>query len=423
MEFGHTTDSLILALGKTTARIWALNRLSDTKTNYFAVTYINDTNGGVFYPARIDYTGNTTEGLSPYNSVQFVYAPRPDYFTFYQAGSSITTTARLTNIKMFAGASLVSDYQIAYQNAATVPLSRVSGIKACAADSSCLPATSFVTTDDVLGTFSLVGQALGANFGVPVSTNYSLVGGDFKGDGKSDFALIGGNQIYGLLSNSDGTFTQTNQVQGPNFGSPPGSTYGVIVGDFNGDGKSDYALIGGNQIYGFLSNGDGTFTLTGQTLSANFGSPPSSSYDIVLGDFNGDGRSDFRLIAGAQIYGFLSKGDGTFTLTGQTLSANFGVPIGALYMQVSGDFNGDGRSDYALIGANQIYGFLSNGDGTFTQTNQVLGPNDPLTEVGVARRAIRTCAPCANGPSCQLVAVALLLIVRNLLDADPKSDA
>jgi len=43
MEFGNTTDSRILAQGKTTARSWAVNKISDTKGNFLTVTELADT--------------------------------------------------------------------------------------------------------------------------------------------------------------------------------------------------------------------------------------------------------------------------------------------------------------------------------------------------------------------------------------------
>ncbi len=73
MEFGHTADSQILAQGKASGRNWALNKVSDPKTNYFTVSYTNDAANGQFYPIEIDYTGNTAAGVPP-NKVQFVYA-------------------------------------------------------------------------------------------------------------------------------------------------------------------------------------------------------------------------------------------------------------------------------------------------------------------------------------------------------------
>jgi hypothetical protein len=43
MQFGNTADSQVLAQGKPTARSWAVNSVSDTKGNYYTVTYTNDT--------------------------------------------------------------------------------------------------------------------------------------------------------------------------------------------------------------------------------------------------------------------------------------------------------------------------------------------------------------------------------------------
>lgn len=71
MEFGNTSDSRILAVGTSSARSWAINKLSDVKGNYYSVIYTNDTTNGQSYPTRIDYTGNANAGLSTYNSVQF----------------------------------------------------------------------------------------------------------------------------------------------------------------------------------------------------------------------------------------------------------------------------------------------------------------------------------------------------------------
>ena len=39
VEFGNTSDSQVLATGISTARMWALNKISDRKGNYLTVTY------------------------------------------------------------------------------------------------------------------------------------------------------------------------------------------------------------------------------------------------------------------------------------------------------------------------------------------------------------------------------------------------
>jgi len=73
------------------------------------------------------------------------------------------------------------------------------------------------------------------------------------------------------------------------------SSRSTVVGDFNGDKKTDVAAFGpgwANLPVAF-SLGDGTFLVTNQPI-VNFGDwanwgPP------VLGDFNGDGKTDVTL--------------------------------------------------------------------------------------------------------------------------------
>ncbi len=58
MEYGNTADSRIEAQGKTTVRVWAINKISDVKTNFMTFSYIEDNANGDFYPSRIDYSSN-----------------------------------------------------------------------------------------------------------------------------------------------------------------------------------------------------------------------------------------------------------------------------------------------------------------------------------------------------------------------------
>src|SRR5712692_1417502 len=97
MEYGVTLDSRIEAQGKATVRVWALNKMQDTKGNYLAISYFKDTGTGEYRPTRIDYTGNAAALLTPYNSVQFVYAPRPDKVFRTQGPAAYEVTQRLTN--------------------------------------------------------------------------------------------------------------------------------------------------------------------------------------------------------------------------------------------------------------------------------------------------------------------------------------
>src|SRR5262249_38624364 len=113
----------------------------------------------------------------------------------------------------------------------------------------------------------------------------ALVAGDFNGDGHLDLAASGYNavtyadEVAVLLGNGDGAFQ-------PAKTSPADYPWSLVAGDFNGDGELDLAQAGGypNTVSVLLGNGDGTFQIQ-KTFTVG-----SSPLSIVAGDFNGDGR-------------------------------------------------------------------------------------------------------------------------------------
>ncbi len=126
--------------------------------------------------------------------------------------------------------------------------------------------------------------------------------GDFNEDGKADLAVAnnGNNTVTIQLGNGDGTFTQA-------AGSPMQvgtSPYSIVVGDFDGDGIPDLAVANacGNgptcaassykgTVTILVGNGDGTFT------PASKGPAPVGTWPISIaqGDFNGDGIPDLAI--------------------------------------------------------------------------------------------------------------------------------
>ncbi|MCK1383303.1 VCBS repeat-containing protein [Bradyrhizobium sp. 21] len=395
MEFGNTTDSRVLAQGKASARVWALNKVSDTKTNYYTVSYVLDPTKSEFYPVRIDYTGNATAGLSAYNSVQFIYASRSDNPPRYEAGSLIQTDGRLTNVKTYSGSSLVTNYQLAYQLSSSTGRSEIISVTACAADGSCLPATTFQWTGSGSVAFSGGGglNPSSWDFGTPPASLRAPLSGDFNGDGKLDVMMFSNDGYYLMLANGDGSFSGqfSGMPNGWDFGTPPQSMRTPLTGDFNGDGKTDIIMLSNDAYYMMLNNGNGTFsgTVAAYPTGSNFGSKiPNSNFFMFPGDYNGDGCADFSVIGGTSFWTFLSKCDGTFTGSIGALpnSWNFGAPVfpssgsvvsnalqGMSYRLYSssqwasfpGDFDGDGITDIAFFGGTGYAVLLSKGDGTF----------------------------------------------------------
>jgi hypothetical protein len=446
MEFGNTPDSQVLAQGKTTARSWAVNKVSDTKGNYFTVTYTPDAANGQAYPARIDYTGNAGASLQPYNSVRFVYALRPDVRQLYHAGSLIQTTQRLTNVQTYTGNNLVADYRLAY-DATITSVSILTSVTACAADGSCLPATSFTMTNSdswtasgnfipLNGSFfgttrfiqsatSVSGAYGGGTFnyppdpshangylwwcGQPILQYCTPIEGDFNGDGKTDFAFISGGTIALFVSNGDGTFSATTFGLGYDVGQPPTANWVPVVGDFNGDGKTDFAFAGPSGANVSLNNGDGTFSTSWFPYPNgwNFGSPVTNNYMPMVGDIDGDGRTDFAFIGPTVVYVMLSRGDGTFSGTASTYASGDGFvslwskinvcPVCSppapqyYYWPIIGDFDGDGKTDFAFAAYDVVGVMRSNGDGTFSMST-FTGPSGWNFCVVVPQGASSSCA-------------------------------
>jgi len=188
------------------------------------------------------------------------------------------------------------------------------------------------------------------------SAPLSVAAGDFNGDGKQDLAAanVASNNVTILLGNGSGMFAQA-------AGSPVSagnSPYSVVEGDFNGDGRLDIAVANSssNNVTILLGNGSGGFTQPSGS-PVNAGNGPRS---VAVGDFNGDGRQDLAVANSSSnnITILLGNGSGGFTPAA-------GSPINAgsapLYVAV-GDFNSDGKQDIAAanIASNNVTILLNN---------------------------------------------------------------
>ena len=371
MEFGHTADSLILAQGKATARNWALSKLSDTKGNYFTASYTNDATNGQFYPIEIDYTGNVAASVSPANKVQFVYASRPDIIPQYQAGSLTQTTVRLTDVKTLAGATLVADYKLAYQQSGPSNRSRIVSVTVCEGGGTCLPATTANWTKPSVGFGAQ--QQWSPNYGLSNgwtdNNTYPRMLVDVNGDGLPDVVGFGGAGVF--VSLNTGTGFGAQQQWSATFVAATGwtnnNTYPRMLVDVNGDGLPDVVGFGGAGVFVSLNTGTGFGAQ--QQWSATFatvtGWTDNNTYPRMLVDVNGDGLPDVVGFGGAGV--FVSLNTGTGFGAQQQWSATFATATGwtnnNTYPRMLVDVNGDGLPDVVGFGGAGVFVSLNTGTG------------------------------------------------------------
>ncbi|MGC2832600.1 MAG: FG-GAP-like repeat-containing protein [Candidatus Acidiferrum sp.] len=203
----------------------------------------------------------------------------------------------------------------------------------------------------------------------------ALAIGDFNSDGNNDLAMaINGGTVEVLTGDGAGNFSN------PQTFSVGANSVALAVADFDGDGRPDLAvLIQSPPNVGILINSTaaGSSTVTFQNItsyavtSASSGVTPAPTA-MAVGDFDNKNGPDIAVVSSntQELDVFLNNGVGAFTAVAPQ------VVLGLTGAINSGDFNGDGIADLAVISSASIgtnscsvndaaIVLLGNGDGTF----------------------------------------------------------
>jgi hypothetical protein len=199
----------------------------------------------------------------------------------------------------------------------------------------------------------------------------SITSADFNGDGYPDLAVtnnISSPTVTILSNNKSGGFKAASGSSVSVGGTDP---FGIVAGDFNGDGHPDLAVTGGSgNTVGTVSiltnNGSGGFTVTSSPSIGGY-----NPYAVTAADFNGDGSLDLAVAeecttpnsCNPGAVAILSNnGSGVFALTASPA-------VGSVPQAITvADFNGDGHPDLAVtnLGSNNVSILLGSAQGTFT---------------------------------------------------------
>ena len=214
---------------------------------------------------------------------------------------------------------------------------------------------TFPATTDIFG---FLDMGLPQSFAAADWSGFEVTTGDVNGDGRGDLlwneSTAGSNRTYTGLGRQDGQFDLSGEFARGPIATQPAR---LRLGDVNGDGTDDVVWVGppemGGDVYVSLAHADATFE---HHQPQDVGMPCASACDLLVGDFNADGRID--LLWNDRVAGNRSRvalGAASARFDTSPAVQQHPRPIDWLsYQAFVGDVNADGRDDVVWVSSGPI---------------------------------------------------------------------
>ncbi|MGJ7030926.1 FG-GAP-like repeat-containing protein [Niabella hirudinis] len=340
LEYGSDNMKLSTASGTETV-LWLLRRVTDASGNYILYSYSINTTSRYFSLSSISYTGNINTGTTPSYQVLFTYSSKADWTgaPSYISGEALFSANLLDRIDIKkADGTQIRSYTLAHQYLRKRYF--LTSVTEAGANGTALNPVTFTYGKSTSGPeVTLMNEQ-----GYTTNENYS---GDFDGDGMSDVLSLASTynsgtgetfyRWYQIIDKETQTTTQgkyvyhmdtdipSYDVKIPSIGGAIGGVIGrtqgpLMMTDFDGDGKDDVFLAKYNKNAMTLAGVNINYTRKTYTGSPQYGykkveynTMPSTFYGqhtlsklggsfFVSGDFDGDGHTDYILILGVNGY-------------------------------------------------------------------------------------------------------------------------
>jgi len=266
---GVSNGATYSEFGKSTIHLWLLQEVQDTAGNYMVFSYTTQpsTSDSVctvepfaYYPDTIKYTGNVAGGVSPFVTVKFNYQTRGAQFNTCSnvviprgssGGAFFEWDALLSSITVSAGGSQVRSWALSY--GATQPWSGsfyrrsiLQSVQEAGSDGVSLPPTKFSLTNVNAGTSGNNNNLYTTS--VTTTSTHDFFPANLYNNGHTQIISVnagGGGADVSIFDPHSGTATAPTQWSIPAGDAEP------MVGDFDGDGYSDLAIVTDNNGCGF----------------------------------------------------------------------------------------------------------------------------------------------------------------------------